>query len=155
MYEYIRLLDLQDDPKSITFTALFFGCLNRIFSGFRSQCIMSTSGRARNAKAFKTCLANLRIRFNETPPNCVFFNNSYRLSDNISNTRHWWLRYIKCVKRRTVFHHCFACGLGFRKKTGTNEKSDSEKVAFRSSQALLVVLTEIILIVLIFFEQMR
>jgi hypothetical protein len=88
MYEYIRLLDRQDDPKSITFTPDFLGCLSKMFSGFRSQWMMSTSGRAKNDNAFNTCLANLRIKFNETPPNCVFLSNSYRFNDSISNTRH-------------------------------------------------------------------
>jgi hypothetical protein len=42
---------------------------NRMFSGFKSQWMMSTSGRARNSNAFSRCRENLRMRLSDTPRN--------------------------------------------------------------------------------------
>ena len=70
---------LQELPKSMTLMALRFGWRSRMFSGFKSQWMIATSGRARNASAWRICFANLRTRFSDTPWNCVFFSSSYKL----------------------------------------------------------------------------
>jgi hypothetical protein len=97
IYVYVRLSEWQEEPKSIILIPLRRGCLSSTFSGFRSQWIMSTSGRAKNAKLCKSCLANFLVRFKEIPLNFVFRNKSYRLYDNISKTMHWWFRNIKVL----------------------------------------------------------
>ena len=81
------LLRKHDEPKSITFIADLFGTLNNIFSGFKSQCIISTSGLAKNANDFNTCLANFLINVKDTPLKFVLRNNSYKLNDKCSNTK--------------------------------------------------------------------
>lgn len=110
--------------------ALRRGFFRRMFSGFRSQCIISTSDRLRNSSDFNRCRENFRIKLRETPRNLktkkqhvrtvgarrksqkhsklvnrtyfVFLSNSYRLNDRISKTRHWWLRYMKWSSSRTM-----------------------------------------------------
>lgn len=46
-----------------------------------------SSGVARNSSAVQSCWANFRVRFKETPLKFVFRNKSYKLYDNISNTK--------------------------------------------------------------------
>lgn len=40
-----------------------------MFSGFKSQCTISTSCRVRKARDFSSCRENFRIRFKDTPLN--------------------------------------------------------------------------------------
>lgn len=77
----------QELPKSTILMALLLGLHSRMFSGFRSQWMMLSSGVARNRSAVHNCWANFRVRFKETPLKFVFRNKSYRLYDNISNTK--------------------------------------------------------------------
>jgi len=40
-----------------------------MFSGFKSQCTISTSCRVRKARDFSSCRENFRIKFKDTPLN--------------------------------------------------------------------------------------
>jgi hypothetical protein len=62
-------VERQEEPKSMILMALLLGCLNKIFSGLRSQWMMSTSSRERNSRPFKICFANFRTSERETPRN--------------------------------------------------------------------------------------
>ena len=92
----------QELPKSTIFIALRLGLHKRMFSGFRSQCMMFSSGVARNSSAVQSCWANFLVRLRETPRKLVLRNRSYRLYDSSSNTRHRWLRNMKCLFRVTA-----------------------------------------------------
>lgn len=92
----------QELPKSTILMADRLGLHSNMFSGFRSQCIMFSSGVLRNRRAVHSCCANLRVRFSETPRKFVFLNRSYRLYDSSSKTRHRWLRHIKWRLSLTV-----------------------------------------------------
>ncbi len=91
--------------------ALLLGLHSRMFSGFRSQWMMLSSGVARNSSAVHNCWANFRVRFKETPLKFVFRNKSYRLYDNISNTKQRWFRNMKCrfkcTEKRNTFRYFF------------------------------------------------
>lgn len=91
--------------------ALLLGLHSRMFSGFRSQWMMLSSGVARNSSAVHNCWANFRVRFKETPLKFVFRNKSYRLYDNISNTKQRWFRNMKCrfkcTEKRNTFRFLF------------------------------------------------
>lgn len=86
----------QELPKSTILMALLLGLHSRMFSGFRSQWMMLSSGVARNSSAVHNCWANFRVRFKETPLKFVFRNKSYKLYDSISNTKQRWFRNMKC-----------------------------------------------------------
>lgn len=100
-YSYMRSIELtrcpswHELPKSTILMADLLGLQSNMFSGFRSQCIMFSSGVLRNNSAVQSCCANLRVRFSETPRKFVFLSRSYRLYESSSNTRHRWLRHIK------------------------------------------------------------
>lgn len=99
-YRFNKILTLwpswHEDPKSTILIADRLGLQRRIFSGFKSQCIILSSGVERNNRAVHNCWANLRVKFNETPRKLVFRSKSYKLYDSNSNTKHKWLRHIKC-----------------------------------------------------------
>lgn len=89
-------------PKSTILMALLLGLQRRMFSGFRSQWMMLSSGVAKKSSAVHSCWANFRVRLSETPRKLVFRRRSYRLYESISNTRQRWLRNMKCRFRCTV-----------------------------------------------------
>ena len=89
-------------PKSTILMAERLGLQRRMFSGLRSQWMMDSSGVDRKSSAVQSCCANLRVRFSETPRKLVLRSRSYRLYDSSSNTRHRWLRHIKCRFKRTA-----------------------------------------------------
>lgn len=66
-------------PKSTILIALRLGLHKRMFSGLRSQCMMFSSGVARNSSAVHSCWANLRVKLRDTPRKFVFRNKSYKL----------------------------------------------------------------------------
>lgn len=99
-------------PKSTILIADLLGLTKRMFSGFRSRRMTKSfprtttrchlpqwrtlrSGWERNRSAERSCSANFRVRFNETPRKFVLRNRSYRLYDNNSKTRHRWFRKVK------------------------------------------------------------
>jgi hypothetical protein len=55
-----------------------------------------SSGCDRKSNADNNCNANLRVKLSDTPRKFVLRNKSYKLYDNNSNTRHKWLRNVKC-----------------------------------------------------------
>lgn len=89
-------------PKSTILMALLLGLQRRMFSGFRSQWMMLSSGVARKSSAVHSCWANFRVRLSETPRKLVFRSRSYRLYESISNTRQRWFRNMKWRFRWTV-----------------------------------------------------
>lgn len=89
-------------PKSTILMALLLGLQRRMFSGFRSQWMMLSSGVARKSSAVHSCWANFRVRLSETPRKLVFRSRSYKLYDSISNTRQRWLRNMKWRFRWTA-----------------------------------------------------
>ena len=99
-------------PKSTILIADLLGLTKRMFSGFRSRRMTRSftrpttwchlpqwrtlrSGWERNRSAERSCSANFRVRFNETPRKFVLRNRSYRLYDSNSKTRHRWFRKVK------------------------------------------------------------
>lgn len=92
----------QELPKSTILMALLLGLQRRMFSGFRSQWMMLSSGVAKKSSAVHSCWANFRVRLSETPRKLVFRRRSYRLYESISNTRQRWLRNMKCLFRWTA-----------------------------------------------------
>lgn len=84
-------------PKSTILMADRLGLQRRIFSGFKSQWMMLSSGVDRNSRAVHSCWANFRVRLRETPLKFVLRSRSYKLYDNSSNTRHKWFLHIKCL----------------------------------------------------------
>jgi len=89
-------------PKSTILIALLLGLHNKMFSGFKSQWIIFSSGVDRYSKAVHICWANFLVRFNETPLKFVFLSKSYKLYDKSSKTKHKWFLYMKCLLSRTV-----------------------------------------------------
>ena len=83
MYVQILSSEKQDDPKSIILMPDFSGLFNRIFSGLRSQWIMSCS--LRYFKACKIWMANLLIKESEKPQKLLLLMNSYKLIEKSSN----------------------------------------------------------------------
>ena len=73
-----------------------------MFSGFKSQWIIFSSGVDKYSNAVHICCANFLVKFNDTPLKFVFRSKSYKLYDNSSNTKHKWFLYIKCLLSRTV-----------------------------------------------------
>lgn len=89
-------------PKSTILMALLLGLQRRMFSGFRSQWMMLSSGVARKRSAVHSCWANFRVRLSDTPRKLVFRSRSYKLYESISNTRQRWLRNMKWRLRWTA-----------------------------------------------------
>lgn len=69
-------LSWQELPKSTILIALLLGLHKRIFSGFKSQWIMLSSGVAKNNNAVHNCWANFLVKFSDTPLKFVFLNKS-------------------------------------------------------------------------------
>lgn len=92
-----RCPNWQELPKSTILIADRFGLHRRMFSGFKSQCIIFSSGVDRKSNAVHSCCANFLVRFNDTPRKLVFRNRSYRLYDSNSNTKHRWFLHMKCL----------------------------------------------------------
>ena len=121
--KHIRWPIWHELPKSTILIADRFGLTKRIFSGFRSihreknwlidifksdipQWRTFNSGCDRKSKADNNCKANFRVKLSDTPRKFVLRNRSYKLYDNNSNTRHKWLRNVKCRFNLTEKKKC-------------------------------------------------
>lgn len=107
--------------------ALLLGLQRRMFSGFRSQWMMLSSGVARKSSAVHSCWANFRVRLSETPRKLVFRSRSYKLYDSISNTRQRWFRNMKCRFRWTAGNQFVTVLVEYRKWFSRVSYNSSEK----------------------------